>query len=40
VHQKENPHKPLTKVKRTREENKKKADVNFPRNAFKRKNGV
>jgi hypothetical protein len=46
VHRKENPQKPPTKVKRTREEmqitleNKKKVVVNFPRNALKRKNEV
>jgi hypothetical protein len=46
VHQKENPQKPLTKVKRTREEmqttleNKKKATTNSPRSAPKRKNKV
>jgi hypothetical protein len=46
VHQKDNPHKPLAKVKRTREEilttleNRKKTIVDFPRNALKRKNKV
>jgi hypothetical protein len=46
VHQKENPQKPSTKVKRTREEmeptleNKKKATTNSPRIALKRKNKV
>jgi hypothetical protein len=46
VHQKENPHKPPTKVKRTREEmqttlnKKKKSRLNFPRSALKRKNKV
>jgi hypothetical protein len=46
VHQKENPQKPLTKVKRTREEmqttleNKKKATTNSPRSAPQRKNKV
>ncbi len=46
MYQKENPQKPPTKVKRTREEmqktmeNKKKATTNFPRNVFKRKNNV
>jgi hypothetical protein len=46
VHQKENPQKPPTKVKitreemRTRVENKKKIVVNFPRSVFKRKNEV
>jgi hypothetical protein len=44
VHQKENPWKPLTKVKRIREEmyttldNRKKVVVEFPRSALKRKN--
>jgi len=46
VHQKDNPHKPSTKVKRTREEmlialaNRKKIVVDFPRSALKRKNRV
>jgi hypothetical protein len=46
MHQKENPSKPLTMVKRTREEmqktleNRKKVVINSPRNAFKRKNKV
>ncbi len=46
VHQKDNPHKPLAKVKKTRKEmlkaleNRKKIVVDFPRNAFKRKNRV
>jgi hypothetical protein len=46
IHQKENPQKPPTKVKRTREEmhttleNRKKATSNSPRNAFKTKNKV
>ncbi len=46
MHQKDNPHKPLAKVKRTREEilttleNRKKTIVDFPRNALKRKNKV
>jgi hypothetical protein len=46
VHQKDNPHKPSTKVKRTREEiktsleNKKKATTTFLRSALKRKNKV
>jgi len=46
VHQKDNPHKPLAKLKRTRKEmlkaleNRKKIVVDFPRNAFKRKNRV
>jgi hypothetical protein len=46
AHQKENPHKPPTKVKRTREEmqttleNKKNFATNFPRNVFKKKNKV
>jgi hypothetical protein len=46
VHQKENPQKPLAKVKRTREEmqtilqNKKKTIINFLRSVFKRKNKV
>ncbi len=46
VYQKENPQKPPTKVKRTKEEmqrtmeNKKKATTNSPRSAFKRKNIV
>jgi len=46
MHQKENPHKPPTKVKRTREEmlttleNRKKATIDFPRSVFKRKNKV
>jgi hypothetical protein len=46
VHQKENPQKPPTKVKRTREEmqttleNKKKVVVNFRKSVFKRKNEV
>jgi hypothetical protein len=45
-HQKENQRKPLAKVKRTREEmhitlkNRKKATVESPRSAFKRKNKV
>jgi hypothetical protein len=46
VHQKENPHKSLTKVLKTREEmqttleNRKKAIVDFQRSVFKRKNKV
>jgi hypothetical protein len=45
VHQKDNPQKPPTKVKRTRDEMqttllKKKVARNFPRSAFKRKNIV
>jgi hypothetical protein len=46
VHKKENPQKPPTKVKKTREEmqttleNRKKATTKFLRNAFKRKNRV
>jgi hypothetical protein len=46
VHQKDNPHKPLAKVKRTREEmhttleNRKKATTDFPRSACKNKNIV
>ncbi len=46
MHQKDNPQKPPAKVKRTREEmqitleNKKKAAIDFPRSAFKRKNKV
>jgi hypothetical protein len=46
VHQKENPHKPPTKVKRTREkmwtmlENRKNVTTDFPRSVFKRKNRV
>ncbi len=46
VHQKDNPHNPPTKVKRTRKEvqttlkNKKKTIVDFPRSVFKRKNKV
>jgi hypothetical protein len=46
VHQKENPLKPLAKVKRTREEmqialeNRKKVAANFLRTTFKRKNRV
>jgi hypothetical protein len=46
VHQKDNSHKPLVKVKRTREkmlialENRKKIAVDFPISAFKRKNKV
>ncbi len=46
MHQKDNPRKPLAKVKRTREEmqttleNKKKVVVNFPKSVFKRKNEV
>jgi hypothetical protein len=46
VHQKDNPHKPLAKVKRTREEmwatleNKKKVATNSPRSALRRKNRV
>ncbi len=46
MHQKENPHKPLTKVKRIKEEmqktleNKKKAVIDSPRSALKRKNIV
>ncbi len=46
MHQKDNPQKPSTKVKRTKEEvlttleNKKKAAIDFPRHAFKRKNIV
>jgi hypothetical protein len=43
VHQHENPWKPPTKVKRTKEgmqttlDNKKKATIDYPRSAFKRK---
>ncbi len=46
MHQKDNPHKPMAKVKRiTKEiqivpENKKKFVIDFPRNDFKRKNKV
>ncbi len=46
VHQKENPQKPPTKVKRTREEmkttleNRKKVVTNSPRSVFKKKNKV
>jgi hypothetical protein len=46
VHQKDNPQKPLAKVKKTREEmqttlkNRKKVVADFPRNALKRKNRV
>jgi len=46
VHQKENPHKPPTKVKRTREEmqttleNRKKVVIDSPKSALKRKNKV
>jgi hypothetical protein len=46
VHQNENPHKPPTKVKRTREEmqttldNKKKVAADSPRSALKRNNRV
>jgi hypothetical protein len=46
VHQKQNPHKPLTKVKRTREEmkttlkNRKKVAIDSLRSVFKRKNKV
>jgi hypothetical protein len=46
VHRKDNPHKPSTKVKRTKEEmlialaNRKKIAINFPRSALKRKNRV
>jgi hypothetical protein len=46
VHQKDNPQKPLAKVKRTSEEmeitleNKKKLAAHFPRSALKRKNKV
>ncbi len=46
MHQKENPQKPLTKVKKTREEiqttleNKKKATTNSLKSALKRKNKV
>jgi len=46
VHQKDNPKKPLTKVKRTREEmkitleNRKEATIDSPRSALKRKNKV
>jgi hypothetical protein len=46
VHQKDNPQKPLAKVKRTREEmqttldNRKKATTNFPRSALKKNNIV
>jgi hypothetical protein len=46
VHQKDNPHKPLAKFKRTREEmhttlkNIRKATTDFPRSALKRKNIV
>jgi hypothetical protein len=42
VHQKENPHKPPAKVKRTREEmlttleNRKKVATDFPRNSLKK----
>jgi hypothetical protein len=46
VHQKDNPHKPPTKVKITREEmsialeNRKKIVADSPRSALKRKNKV
>jgi hypothetical protein len=46
VHQKENPHKPLAKVLKTKKvmqitlENRKKAIINSLRNALKRKNKV
>jgi hypothetical protein len=46
VHKKENPQKPLTKIKRIREEmqttleNRKKPALDSPRNVFKRKNKV
>ncbi len=46
VHQKENPQKPPTKVKRNREEMettleyRKKVATNFPRSALKRKNKI
>jgi hypothetical protein len=46
VYQKDNPRKPLAKVKRTREEmqttldNRKKATTNFPRSDFKKNNIV
>jgi len=46
VHQKDNPLKPLAKVKRTREkmqttlENRKKVVADFPRSVIKRKNKV
>jgi len=46
VHQKDNPHKPSAKVKRTREEmqtrleNRKKDVTDFPISALKRKNRV
>jgi len=46
VHQKDNPKKPLTKVKINREEmkitleNRKEATTNSPRSALKRKNKV
>jgi hypothetical protein len=46
VHQKDNPQKPLAKVKRTKEEmkitleNKKKVAIDFLRSAFKKKNRV
>ncbi len=46
VHQKDNPQKPMAKVKRTREEmqitleNKKKVTIDSPRSALKRKNKV
>jgi hypothetical protein len=46
VHQKDNPHKPATKVKRSREEmktsleNRKKATTNSPRSDFKKKNEI
>jgi hypothetical protein len=46
VHQKGNPHKPPTKVKRIREEmqtileNRTKVAIDSPKSAFKRKNKV
>ncbi len=46
MHQKENPHKPLAKVLKTKKvmqitlENRKKAIINSLRNALKRKNKV
>jgi len=46
VHQKENPHKPPTKVKRTKEEmqttleNRMKVVIDSPKSALKRKNKV
>jgi hypothetical protein len=46
VHEKDNPHKPPTKVKRTNEEmqttldNRNKTTIDSPRNVLKKKNKV